>query len=313
MNYEINKQHLKNTLLAGVRQDKFKYLLFPIILCILVSEIALARQNIYSSAEEAANHLYEAIEQKNTVAVEKLLGTEYIHLLPLEEVDEQDRQAFIAGWKKSHQLLANVKNQYFIEVGLSGWTFPIPVIKGADGWYFDTQTGIDEMRIRRIGKNELSAMQAALAYYDAQLEYAGRDRNGNGTLEYAQQFISTEGKKDGLYWPVKSGEIPSPLGILFANKTPDKAYYGYYYKILKAQGHDADGGAYSYMLDNKMQSGFALIAWPAEYGQSGIMSFMISHHGVLYEKNLGPDSTLRVEQIQTFNPDSSWVKSEESL
>ncbi|MDX2505200.1 MAG: DUF2950 domain-containing protein [Gammaproteobacteria bacterium] len=312
MNYDLNNHRVNTMLLSDSLQNEIKFLVFAAMLLFLVPASVFAEQTIFSSTDEAANQLYEAIEQKNTLAVKKLLGTEYFHLLPLDDVDEQDRQSFIESWKTSHQLIANEKNQYFIKVGKKGWTFPIPLIKENSGWRFDTETGIDEIRIRRIGKNELSAMQAVLAYYDAQKEYAEQDRNGDGSLEYARKFISTDGKKDGLYWPVEAGAPSSPLGMLFANKIPEQSYHGYYYKILQAQGPNAHGGAYSYLIGERMKSGFALIAWPAEYGDSAVMSFMISHNGVLYEKNLGPESDQIAEKMQAFDLDSSWVISEES-
>lgn len=312
MNYDLNNHRMNTMLLSDSLQNGFKYLLFATMLLFLAPGLVRAEQTVYASADDAANQLYEAIEQKNTLAVKKLLGTEYFHLLPLDDVDEQDRQAFIESWKTSHQLIANKKNQYFIKVGKLGWTFPIPLIKENSGWRFDTETGLDEIRIRRIGRNELSAMQAVFAYYDAQKEYAEQDRNGDGSLEYARKFISSAGKKDGLYWPVEAGTSPSPLGRLFAGKIPEQSYHGYYYKILQAQGPSAHGGAYSYLIGERMKSGFALIAWPAEYGDSAVMSFMISHNGVIYEKNLGPESDQLAEKIQLFDPDSSWLISEES-
>jgi hypothetical protein len=150
-------------------------------------------------------------------------------------------------------------------------------------------------------------MQAVLAYFDAQMEYAEQDRNGDGILEYAQRFISTPGTQDGLFWEDQDGGTVSPLGPLMADHTPGGGYHGYFYRILKEQGDAGKGGAYDYMLGDRMQAGFALIAWPQEYGDSGVMSFMVSHDGIVHEKNLGPDSAEIASSMTTYNPDENWV------
>jgi hypothetical protein len=198
-----------------------------------------------------------------------------------------------------------------IAIGEGEWTLPIPIVQSASGWYFDIEEGLDRMRIRRIGRNELDAMQAVLAYYDAQMEYAQQDRNGNGLLEYAQKFISTPGTQDGLYWEAESGATPSPLGPLLADRSQGGGYHGYFYRILKAQGENARGGAYSYMLGGRMQAGFAMIAWPEEYGESGVMSFLVSHEGIVYEQNLGLDGVDTAEAMSAYDPDADWIAAEE--
>jgi hypothetical protein len=164
------------------------------------------------------------------------------------------------------------------------------------------------MRSRRIGRNELAAMQAALAYFDAQKEYAQKDRDGNGVLEYAQKFASSPGKHDGLYWPDKPGDDPSPLGPLYAGVRPGEGYHGYHFRILKAQGRNAPGGAFDYVIGGRMRAGFALIAWPVKYGDTGVMSFMVSHDGTVYEKNLGPGTDAAARAVTRFDPDASWRK-----
>ncbi len=166
------------------------------------------------------------------------------------------------------------------------------------------------MKTRRIGRNELAVMQAALAYFDAQKDYASVDRIGDGVLQYAQKFWSSPGKHDGLYWPVNADEEESPLGPLFAesDKKPGEGYQGYHFKILTAQGKDAPDGAYSYLIKDRMVSGFALIAWPMKYGDSGVMSFMVNHDGQLYEKDLGKQSDAIANKTTAFNPDASWRK-----
>jgi hypothetical protein len=166
------------------------------------------------------------------------------------------------------------------------------------------------MRVRQIGRNELDAQQAVLAYYDAQRDYATEDRNGDGVLEYAQKFISTPGKHDGLYWEVKDGEAGSPLGPLFADAAPPsgrgEGYHGYHYRILTAQGPSAPGGAYNYIVGGRMRGGFAAIAWPARYGETGVMTFMVSHDGIVFEKDLGKNTKAAATAMKMFDPDDSW-------
>jgi hypothetical protein len=179
-------------------------------------------------------------------------------------------------------------------------------VKSAAGWRFDPRAGVETMRSRRIGRNELAAMQAALAYFDAQKEYAQKDRDNNRVLEYAQKFASSPGKHDGLYWPDAQGQDPSPLGPLYAGDKAGEGYHGYHFKILKAQGPDAPGGAYDYVIGGRMRSGFALIAWPRRYGETGVMSFMVSHDGKVYQKDLGPGTDAAAHASTRFDPDPSW-------
>ena len=241
----------------------------------------------------------------------KVLGADYREVLPLDQVDAEDVDNFVAAWEKHHTLVPEGDQVMLIAVGESQWTLPIPIVAGASGLHFDIEEGLERMRIRRIGRNELSAMQAVLAYYDAQMEYAEQDRNGNGILEYAQRFISTPGTHDGLYWEVEPGETPSPLGPLMADHTPGGGYHGYFYRILDAQGEHAKGGAYSYMIGDQMRAGFALIAWPEEYGESGVMSFLVSHAGIVYERDLGEDSASIAEGMQVYDPGPGWTPAKE--
>jgi len=321
----VHNHKKQNQIVSGIR-SKSVYFLTIILLFLafapisvvaqpLVEEESLvtAQQTHFATAEAAAKKLYEVVAAKDASSVKALFGAEYLHLLPLDGIDEQERELFIDAWKKSHKLIAGETDELFIEVGLRGWTFPIPLLKSKDGWYFDIVAGTEIVKTRRIGRNELSTMQAALAYHDAQKEYAENDRNGDGNLEYAQKFISTPSKKDGLYWDVEAGETPSPLGSYFAADTPEGAYHGYYYKILKEQGEHARGGAHSYLSGEHMKYGFALLAWPVEYGETGIMSFLINHDGVLFEKNLGPDADQLVAELNSFDPAKGWdlVRAEE--
>jgi hypothetical protein len=209
-----------------------------------------------------------------------------------------------------------------LSTGKDDWPFPIPIVKNDAGWRFDNGAGKEELINRRIGRNELAVMQVALAYADAQREYYLGNPRKDKLLQYSQKFVSTQGKRDGLYWPTKEGEPQSPLGPLVAGvraKGYSKAgteagvgdaYFGYRYRILKAQGPDAKGGAYDYVVRGKMIGGFALVAYPAQYGASGVMTFIVNHDGVVYERDLGPDSAGAAQKMTRFNPDKTWKKSE---
>jgi hypothetical protein len=289
------------------------FLLLMTCFSLMLTSIAFAQPASFPTAEKAAEKLYEAVLARDAAQVKELFGKEHLYLLALDEVEEEERVLFLDAWKKSHQLISTVKDKKFIKVGSLGWTFPIPIVKNKVGWSFDALSGAEIIKTRRIGRNELYTIQAVLAYFDAQKEYASQDRNNNGMLEYAQKFVSSENKKDGLYWPVKADEVMSPLGSLFANDTDKEGYqgyHGYHYKILKGQSKNADGGAYSYLSNNKMRFGFALIAWPAKYNESGIISFIINQDGILYEKDLGEKTDQVAEKIDFFDPSEVWIRSD---
>jgi hypothetical protein len=268
-------------------------------------------QAVFALPEDAANAFTLALVNRDIEVLGQLLGADYREVLPLDEVDGEDIDNFITAWEKQNTLLPQGEQKMLIAVGEGEWTLPIPIVAGTSGWYFDVEEGRDRMRIRQIGRNELDTMQGVLAYYDAQMEYAQQDRNGNGMLEYAQKFISTPGTHDGLFWEVEAGETPSPLGPLMADRTLGGGYLGYFYRILDAQGEHARGGAYSYLMGDRMRAGFALIAWPEEYGESGVMSFMVSHAGIVYEQNLGPDGADIAEAMSAYDPDDGWIPAKE--
>ncbi|MEJ8813367.1 DUF2950 domain-containing protein [Variovorax ureilyticus] len=264
-------------------------------------------QQAYASAEAATRAFHDAIASNDVKALEKVLGPDWRRFVPRDAIGQSDFQAFLAAWDKKHGVVSNGTDKAALTVGEGGWTLPVPLVLKDGSWRFDPAAGADEMRTRRIGRNELSAMQAVLAYFDAQKEYAQRDRDGDGVLSYAQKLASTPGRRDGLYWPADAqGE--SPLGPRFSSVKPGEGYYGYRYKILTAQGKDAPGGAYDYIIGNRMRAGFALVAWPIQYGETGVTTFMISHSGVLYQKDLGPNGATIAGEMKVFNPDSSWSK-----
>jgi len=200
--------------------------------------------------------------------------------------------------------------------GPNDWPMPIPLVKKADGWRFNADAGEEEIIARRIGRNELDSMQVCLAFIDMEREYAEEDRNGDGLLEYAGRFFSSPGKRDGLYWPTNEGEPQSPGGPRLAGADPKlKAqgkptpYHGYYYRILTAQGKNAPGGAKSYVANGKLIGGIALVAYPASYLSSGVKTFTCNMDGIVYEKDLGPNTGAMAAKIVAFDPDPSWTQS----
>ena len=268
-------------------------------------------QAVFANPEEAANLLAQALRDNDPELLNQLLGADFKAVLPLDTVDEEDVSNYLSAWDKFHTLVPQGENKVLIAIGENEWTLPIPITEGSSGWYFDIDEGLERMRIRQIGRNELATMQVVLAYYDAQMEYAQQDRNGDGFLEYAQKFISTPGTTDGLFWENEEGETVSPLGPLLADDGSGAGYHGYHYRILHAQGDSAKGGAYSYMLGDNMRAGFALVAWPAEYGESGVMSFIVSHSGIVYEQNLGPEGAEVAQAMTSYNPEEGWTPAKE--
>jgi hypothetical protein len=274
---------------------------------VLAPELALAQQT-FDSPELAAEAFVKAVSTQNPDALASLLGADWKAFIPVDEISQDDIDAFAAAWDKTHTFKPLANDRLQLAVGSEGWTLPIPIVKEGNGWRFDTIAGADEMRTRRIGRNELSAMQAVMAYYDAQKDYALADRNGDGVLEYAQRLVSSQGDRDGLYWPVADDEKISPLGPLFGSDKPGEDYHGYYYRILEGQGPNAPGGAYEYRVHGRMTAGFALVAWPVRYGDTGVMTFIVSHDGEVYEKDFGADTNESVHAMTRFDPDPTWKK-----
>ena len=253
----------------------------------------------------AVEALVDSLARNDDAEMRAILGLNYERLMSLDDLSADDRLAFLAAWAKGHRLLRDSDTVARLELN-SGWTLPIPVVRTGSGWIFDTRAGKDEMRTRRIGRNELAAIETMYAYVDAQREYAEQDRNGDGILEFAQKILSSPGKQDGLSWPTTADEPESPAGPLLETKDLKDGYHGYRFKILKAQGKSAPGGARSYVNGGRMTEGFALVGWPARYGETGLMTFIVNHDGVVYEKYLGPDTANLVGAMTKFNPDASW-------
>jgi Protein of unknown function (DUF2950) len=286
-----------------------------------LSVAGTAKQRTFASPEEAVKALVEALKSNDAKALEAIFGPGSEDL-----VSSGDPVADRAGYERmvkhleEKTRLEQTAGKVVLYAGNEEWPFAIPIVKKDSLWHFDAKQGREEILARRIGKNELSAIQFCLAYVDAQREYALKDRDGDGLLEYAQKFGSDKGKKNGLYWEVKAGEEQSPLGPLAAvaqkqgystKREKPEPYLGYYYRILKAQGKNAPGGAYDYMVKGKMIGGFALVAYPAKYASSGVMTFIVNHEGVVYQKDLGRNTEKTAQAMKLFNPDSSWKKVEE--
>lgn len=267
-----------------------------------------AAQLAFPTPEKAAEAFVEAVgtEHADQARLTELLGEEWRSFIPREGVQRSDVDAFLQQYHEQHRIEKTGDNKALLSVGSDHWTLPIPLIKGENGWRFDIKAGSAEIRARRIGRNELAALQSVLTYHDAQTDYASVDRDGDGALEYAQKIFSTPGKHDGLYWADDdSGQI-SPLGPLFGKTIAGEDWHGYRFRILDGQGPSAPGGAYSYLIGDKMSRGFALIAWPAKYADTGVMSFMISHEGQVFEKDLGPAGDKLAQSMKRFDPDDSW-------
>lgn len=267
-----------------------------------------AAQQAFPTPEKAAEAFVEAVgtEHADQARLTELLGEEWRSFIPREGVQRSDVDAFLQQYHEQHRIEKTGDNKALLSVGSDHWTLPIPLVKGENGWRFDIKAGSAEIRARRIGRNELAALQSVLTYHDAQMDYASVDRDGDGALEYAQKIFSTPGKHDGLYWADDdSGQI-SPLGPLFGKTIAGEDWHGYRFRILDGQGPSAPGGAYSYLIGDKMSRGFALIAWPAKYADTGVMSFMISHEGQVFEKDLGPAGDKLAQSMKRFDPDDSW-------
>ena len=265
---------------------------------------------LFDTAEQGVAAFKETMAKGDIAAVAKLLGLDAGRLGKAEGIAgtlEQIRAATADSVQVEDE-----GDQQLLEIGEQLWPFPFPLVKGEDGkWAFDTIAGLEEIVNRRIGENELQAIQTARLYVQAQEEYAAEDRDADGVREYAQKLISSEGQMDGLYWPMEQGDGESPVGPFLDTAALEKAkagdgYFGYKYRILKRQGDNIAGGAYDYVTNGNMIGGFALIAWPAKYAETGVATFVVNQAGVVYERDFGPDTENIVGGIKTFNPGDKW-------
>jgi hypothetical protein len=286
-----------------------------------VTKAKPAVQQKFATPQEAAGALANALRSDDLKQIHSVLGPGSGKVIrsgdPVQ--DAAGRKRFLAAYETSVKIETLGDAKVTLLIGAEEFPFPFPLVKTASGgWKFDTKAGAEEILNRRIGRNERSAIQVCLAYVDAQREYALKDRDKAGLLAYAQKFISTPGEHDGLYWETQEGEPASPLGPMSTRARKQgyidlgtEPYHGYYYKILTEQGADNPGGAYNYIVRGKMIGGFALVAYPARWEASGVMTFICNHQGVVYEKNLGNGTVAIAERMTRYNPDASWKKTDE--
>lgn len=278
----------------------------------LLAPLAAHAQAAYPDPESAAEDFVRAVESGDAASKARVLGPNWATVIPPGTVDDADRDAFLRMARERLNVSAVRDGEAEITVGaIDTWTLPIPLKADAQGqWRFDPVGARERIRERVIGRNELAAMQAMLAFVDAQREYALADRNGDGVLEYAQKLVSSPGRQDGLIWDDKrfgpSPLGPSPLGPDFAPARPGAGYHGYRFKLLTSQGPSAPGGARDFRTGGRLLTGFALLGWPVEWGETGVMSFMVDHTGRLVERDLGPQTSLIVQQILRYEPDPGW-------
>jgi Protein of unknown function (DUF2950) len=280
---------------------------------------AAAEQQSFPSPEAGVQALIDATKSNDTKTMLKILGPEAQSLINTGDPvsDRTSRARFVQAYEEAHTLVQSGDTKVILQVGKDEWPLPIPLVKGSTSWRFDSKAGKEELLNRRIGRNELDVIQVCLAYVDAQREYYMRNPRRVALLQYASKFMSTKGKRDGLYWETAADEPPSPLGPFLVRARSEgynpKAgkptpYHGYYYKMLTGQGSKAPGGAYDYMVRGQMIGGFAMVAYPAQYGSSGIMTFIVNHDGVVYQKDLGPRTAALAQSMTKFNPDETWKK-----
>ena len=274
----------------------------------------------FATPQQAVDALGQAVNTTNRAALAVLFGPASETLANPDSVQgARELSEFTAAFNTTNRLTRESDTRLVLEIGREAWPFPIPLVKGPRGWQFDTTAGLEEILNRRIGRNELEVLGVLRAYVEAQREYASRDRDGDDVLEYAQKFASAPGQTDGLYWPTElNGEV-SPLGPLVAEAygagyvslAPEggsgpQPFHGYLFKILTRQGQHAPGGKYNYIINGNMIGGFALVAWPVEYGESGVMTFIVNHRGRVYQRDLGKDTAKVAQKMDAYDPDPAW-------
>ena len=286
---------------------------------------AADEQAFFAAPQDAVNALAAAARSHDTNVLHAIFGPAGHDLISPDAVQAtEEYELFVQRLSEKTQLITNSDANVTLELGADGWPFPIPLAKQDGQWFFDTEAGRQEILARRIGMNETGAINVCNAYVDAQREYAGQDRLGDGVLAYAQFLRSTPGTHDGLFWPTNQpGAELSPLGPLIAQARVEgyhraarmlndeqAPYHGYYFKILTHQGKHAPGGKYNYIINGRMIAGFAMVAWPAEWGNSGVMTFIVNQQGKVYQKNLGPKTAKIAMAMTTYDPDDTWTPAE---
>jgi len=269
-------------------------------------------QKTFANAQDAGKALYEALKSDDRPAMEAVLGPSSSKIVssgdPVQ--DKNHRDVFLQRYEQMNRWVKELNGDQVLIIGAENWPFPIPLKNNAGAWYFDTPAGAKEILFRRIGRNELAAIRVCYALADAENQYF------EAKQQYAQKIISDAGQQNGLYWKVAEGEPESPIGPLVAEATGEgygghhdapQPFYGYFYRNLTAQGASVKGGPKNYIADGKMTGGFAFVAWPAEYHNSGVMTFVIGKDGVVYEKDLGPNTADLVKAMSSYSPDKTWT------
>jgi hypothetical protein len=286
-----------------------------------VSEAGAASQRYFASPEDALKALVEAVKSKDAAELDQIFGPARKELLSDDEVQQAaGLEAFAKHLAEKTDLVKENDSTVILHIGNENWPFPIPIVRKDGHWFFDTEAGKEEILNRRIGENELTAVLVCRTYVKAQREYALKDWENTGVLAYAQKLRSDPGRKNGLFWRTKPGEEISPFGELVAQawkegykrskaafREESTPFHGYYFRLLTRQGKNAPGGKYNYVINGNMVAGFALVAFPANWGRSGVMTFIVNQQGKVYQKNLGPETTKIAQEMNSYNPDGNWT------
>ena len=319
-NYPIRKVRCGRALMLAPSWGAALRLVVGALVVALPLRVFAAGEQQFDTPEAAVSALETAAKNRDTNAMRTIFGPTGRDLVSPDAVQAtQEFELFQKRLGEKTELVRRNEATCVLQLGTEAWPFPIPLVKVDAQWRFDTEAGRQEVLNRRVGRNELGALAVCRAYVGAQREYAGKDRDGNEVLEYAQRLRSTPGKHDGLYWPLRAGDEQSPLGPLIAAARVEgyrrqarimtdepSPYHGYYLKILTKQGNHAPGGKYDYIINGHMIGGFALVAWPAEWGNSGVMTFIVNQQGKIYQRNLGPKTEAAAQALTTYDPDAGW-------
>jgi hypothetical protein len=300
-------------------------ILFPVVAVVICIAAKTSEQmgKAFPTPQAAVSALVQAANSLDVSKMREIFGPGLDDLKNPDQVQATNElEAFAADLNQTNALVRQSDTSYELDFGSDAYPFPVPIVQQGGQWYFDTEVGAEELLSRRIGRNELDVLESMRAYVDAQREYASKDRMGDQVLQYAQKIASTPGKKDGLYWSADTDAEESPLGPLVADargkgykvesggqQTTRTPFHGYYFKILTQQGTDTPGGKYNYIINGRMIAGFAMIAWPADYGNTGVMTFIVNQQGRVYQRDLGPKTDQLAPAITEYNPGPGWTVS----
>lgn len=287
-----------------------------------IPAIAAPAQRLFSSPEDALKALSNAVRTNDQAALNKIFGPSWKDIHSGDEVqDKIEFEELSKNLAQKSNLTYESDSKVTLQIGNENWPFPVPIVKKDKKWFFDTEAGKEEILNRRIGENELTAILVCRSYVKAQREYVLKDWDGDGIFAYAQKLRSDRGKRNGLFWRAAPGEEISPLGELVAKawhegykkkkaafrEEEPSPFHGYYFKILTKQGENVPGGSYNYIINGNMVGGFALVAFPSNWGKSGVMTFIVNQQGKVYQKNLGQDTIKIAEKMESYNPDKTWT------